>query len=173
MRVKVGDVDLVLSKEYTTHMKVLVHMVQATSGPIIEIGGGLFSTPLLHWLCAEERRKLVTYEDNQLFERFLASFVSRSHSIVMVNDWNQIDLKTHWSLAFVDHDPVNDLKNITKRRQEMILNLKGKADYIVIHDTNDKGYGTGEFWNNFKYVYHWNYATPNTSVVSDFKDIPL
>jgi len=171
--IKINKTNLVLSKEYTTHMMVLIRAVQMSTGPIVEIGGGLFSTPLLHWLCAEERRRLVTYEDNPDFAPFLKSFTSRSHTIHLIEDWHQIDLKTHWGLAFVDHDPINDLKNITKRRQEMVLQLKDKADYIVIHDSNDKGYGNGEFWNNFKYVYHWTWATPNTSIVSDIKEIFL
>ena len=173
MRIKVGNTSLVLSKEYTTHMMVLVKVVQISEGPIIELGGGLFSTPLLYWLCAEARRPLVTYEDNKDFSRFLTSFVSRSHTIHMIDDWDEINLGNHWGMAFVDHDPVNDPTNITKRRQYDILRLKDKADYIVIHDSNDKGYGDGIFWNNFKYVHHWTWATPNVTVVSDLKEINL
>ena len=174
MRIKVGNTSLVLSKEYTTHMKVIVKMVEASEGPIIELGGGLFSTPLLHWLCAEERRTLITYDDNRDFDRFLRSFVSRSHTIHLIDNWDDIDINAyHWGLAFVDHSPVNDPINTTSRRQYDMLRLKDKADYIVVHDSNEKEYGDGSFWNNFKYVHHWTWATPNVTIVSNIKEINL
>ena len=50
-------------KFWTTHMPVIIKFIQATEGRVLELGAGLFSTPLLHWLCAEKGRKLYTYED--------------------------------------------------------------------------------------------------------------
>lgn len=137
----------------------------------MELGGGFFSTPLLHWLCSENRRKLVTYEDNHDFDGFLKSFTSRSHFIVYVNSWEDISLKDHWTIAFIDHGPVNG-KSEPESRKASAIRLKDNVDYLVLHDTNSKEYDE-EFWKNFKYVYHWTWATPNTSIVSNLKEIKL
>ncbi len=175
MHIKVGDAKFIFNKEYTTHMGVLVKVEQMSEGPVLELGGGFFSTPLLHWLCAEKRRRIVTYEDNRFFDDFLKRFTSRTHSIVFIDNWDEFNLGEHWGMVFVDHDPV-DGSDIAARRKYDTLRLKDKADYIVIHDTNffDKdGKWDNDFWSNFKYVYHWTWATPNVSIVSNFKEIKL
>ena len=48
-----------------SHLPVLIKMVLMTDGPILELGTGFFSTPVLHWLCAEKKRKLVSYDSSE------------------------------------------------------------------------------------------------------------
>jgi hypothetical protein len=153
-------------------MAVLMKFVQMTDKPIMELGGGFFSTPLLHWLCAEKRQKLVTYEDNHDFDGFLRSFVSRTHQIVYVDNWEQIDLRTNWGVAFIDHGPIKGMPSEPASRKASAVRLKDSVDYIILHDTNSQEYYDDEgFWSNFKYVYTWKWATPNTSVLSNFKEV--
>jgi len=155
-----------LSKTFTTHMPMLIKAVQMTDGSVLELGGGFFSTPILHWLCAEKRGKLVTYESNPDYMKFLKSFQSRTHFVRMIENWDQLDLKAHWSVIFVDFDP-------GRKRAEMIMKLKDSADYIVIHDTTgtDNVHGTPIDWSSFKYCRHWTWCQPYTTVVSNFKDV--
>jgi hypothetical protein len=169
MNIKLNKTDLFLGKNYTTHIPMLLKAVQMTDGAVLELGGGLFSTPLLHWLCSESRRKLITYESNRDFEKFLRTFFSRTHRIIFIDDWYKIDLRGHWSVAFIDHSRGNE--GVEGRKKDA-LRLKDIADFIVLHDTNEKEYVRDKkFWSNFKYIYHWTWCTPNTSIVSNFYEI--
>jgi len=171
MRIKINDTDLVLTKEYTTHIGVLIKMVLASEGPILELGGGLFSTPLLHWMCEDNQRLLYTYEHNQDFMTFLERFNSNSHHVISVDNWETVKFpEIHWGMVFIDHNPG---RHHVQKRQDAALKLKNNSDFIVIHDTEERGFRDGVFWSNFKYLYHWRKARPYVSVMSDLKEIKL
>jgi len=155
------------NKAWSTHMPMLIKCVQMSDGPVLEIGSGLFSTPLLHWLCYEKGRKLITYENNLDYFSFAKSFQSRNHRIRFIKDWDEIDTeaKMHWSVVLIDHTP-------EERRKIDAIRLKEKADYIIIHDTDcESKYGFDEVWPHFKYRYDWRGCRPWTTVVSNFKDV--
>ena len=155
-----------LRKEYTTHIPMLIKTVQMTDGPVLELGAGLFSTPLLHWLCLG--RDLFTYETNPDYYNFAKKFRTNNHRTRLVDDWDKIDIdNTHWSVVFVDHGPVG-------RRVIDLIRLKDKADYIVIHDTEPGREHRHEYnkaWPLFKYRYDWTKCIAHTTVVSNFKDL--
>lgn len=152
-----------MTQAWTTHMPTLIKVMQMTHGPVMELGAGLFSTPLLHWLCYENNRKLVTYEEKERYAKFAKSFNSENHLVFHVADYDEIDTETHWSVVLVDHSDT--------RRAKDILRLKDKANYIIIHDTHSRAYGYNKIWKHFKYIYHWKFAKPWTSVVSNFNSL--
>src|SRR3989344_623162 len=154
-----------LLKGNSTYMPFLIRAIQMSEGPILELGAGIFSTPLLHWLCAEKRRRLFTYEDNKDFFEFARQFRSRNHRIISVDDWDKIDIEKNWSVVLVDH--------LIERRAIEALRLKDCADYIVLHDTNVPKYKYEEVWPYFKEVKHWKFCTPWTSVVSNRKNLKI
>lgn len=146
-------------KEATTHMPMLIKAVELTKGPVMELGAGLFSTPLLHWLCAEARRPLLTYESDPEYYGFARKFLSRTHRIALIDNWNNIDTKTHWSVVLVD-------QNINRGKTAIML--KNSADFIILHDSEaEKLYGYDQVYPHFKYVYHWKFCKPYTTVVSN------
>jgi hypothetical protein len=152
-----------LSKEYTTHMPMLIKCVQATDGPVMECGSGLASTPLLHWLCHDKARQLWSFEEKEEYYKYARKFQSKYHRIRLV-DFKKFNVKGHWSVALVDQS--------TRMRTPTILYLKDKVDYIVIHDTQAESvYHYADMWKEFKYVHHWKGCTPWTSVVSNFKNL--
>ncbi len=156
-------------KETSTYMPMLIKTIQMTKGPVMELGSGLFSTPLLHWLCQADGRKVVSYESDPEFYKFSHKFQSKNHRARLIKDWNEIDLKTHWSVVLIDHSPKRPLK-----RGMDIIKLKDKADYIVIHDTGPEiqaKYGYEEVWPHFKYRHDWKECTQWTTVVSNFYDL--
>jgi hypothetical protein len=134
----------------------------ATDGSVLELGAGPASTPVLHWLCQENRRKLHTYESNSYFYKYARLFQSGNHKVFFVN-WDEFKIDGHWSVALVDQP--------SKFRSKTIELLKDKADYIVIHDTDHAGEKRfAEVLSKFKYRHDWKACTPWTSVVSNFKD---
>lgn len=150
-----------LSKEYTTHIPMLIKTVQATNGIVIELGAGISSTPLLHWLCLD--RKLITYEETEEYFNFAKKFQSRNHSIRFIENWDNLDIKEHYSVVFIDQG--------VDSRAKTALYFKDIADYIVLHDTEAPCYGYDKIWDKFKYRYDWKYCRPWTSVVSNFKNL--
>jgi len=157
----------IASKSYTTHIPMLIKVLGITSGPVLELGGGLFSTPLLHWLCAESRRPLETYENYPQYFKFAKYFQSRNHKVNFVEDWNKLNPKGYFSVVFIDHGPA-------KQREIDAIKLKNQADYIILHDSQvPEEYGYDKVWQHFKYRYDWNFCTPWTSVISNYKDLTI
>lgn len=143
---------------------MLIKCVQATDGPVMELGAGLASTPLLHWLCWEKARPLWTFEEKDEYFQYAKKFQSKFHRIRQIKDWNDFNVKGHWSVSLIDQS--------VKGRTPSILYLKDKVDYIVIHDTQREDvYHYAPIWKQFKYVHHWKGCVPWTSVVSNFKDL--
>lgn len=153
------------AKEKSTHNPMLIKTILISEGPVLEIGAGFFSTPLMHWLCKLMKRKLVTYENNPDYYQFARKFVSRDHSIKLIKDWGEMDYKTHWGVILMDHNP-------DERRADDVISFKDNADYIVIHDTDrEDKYHMEKAWPHFKYRYTWKDCRPWTTVVSNFKDL--
>jgi len=157
-----------LTKNWSTHLPMLIKTAQMTDGPILEIGSGLYSTPLLHWLCYEKKRRLVTYENDFDYFNFARSFRSKNHDVRFVKDWDEMDIvNKHWSVVLIDHTP-------SIRRAADAIRLKNNADYIIIHDTEPEHsdeYDYDRIWPHFKYRYDWKGCKPWVTVVSNFKDL--
>lgn len=154
-----------LSKEYTTHMGVLLKVLQMSQGDVVELGTGLFSTPLLHWVCKDMNRLLISYENNSDYYSIARQYQSRLHRIRFVTNYNEVDTKTHRGLVFIDHQP-------DETRGDITLLFKDSADYIVLHDTEDPETNNyTKAWPYFKYIYTWKECRPWVSVVSNFKDL--
>ena len=145
-------------------MTLLIKALAATEGTVVEVGGGVFSTPLLHWLCKMQDRRLITYENEQQYYDFSREFQSRQHSIRLIKDWDEMDFKSHRGVVFIDHHP-------EARRGLDALRFKD-ADIIVMHDTErPEKYNYDGVWEHFKYVYHWKDGKPWTSMVSNKIDV--
>lgn len=152
-----------LEKAWTTYVGVLVRTLLISQGDVIELGAGSSSTPLLHWVCKDMHRKLITYENGIAYYEFARKFRSYFHRVVFVKNWDEIDTATHRGLVFDDHLPM-------QRRGIEAIRFKDSADYIVMHDSEKDRYYS-EVWQHFKYVYTWKGCRPWTSVVSNFKDL--
>jgi len=142
-------------------------VVAETTGPILELGCGLYSTTPLHWACWVPKRKLVTYENNPKFYDFLKAYETDFHEVHCIDDWDKIDISGPWAVAFVDHSP-------GPRRRVEVERLQ-HAEYVVIHDTegrNDRRYGKiSEVAPLFKYQFTYTGTYPHTSVFSNTHDV--
>lgn len=152
-------------KGASTHLPVLIRVALHTKGPILELGAGLHSTPLLHWLCYETKRPLYTYEDNPEWFRLSRKWQNRYHRIRQTTDW-KFDFKPrYFSMAFVDQG--------SKHRWHTARYLSDKADYVVLHDSepqNEKHYRWSKVWPYYKYRWDYTLADPWTTVLSNFED---
>jgi hypothetical protein len=135
-----------------------------SEGPVLEMGMGVFSTPLLHWLCLDQKRQMVSYDNKREFYEMNKTFESPAHQILYVenDDWAATDIDKPWGMVFVDHHP-------GIRRGVDAIRLANRADYVVIHDSDMlHEHGYEDIYRHFKYAYNWKRRKPYTTILSNF-----
>ncbi len=155
--------------QYATHQEALVGAVMRTSGPVLELGAGDYSTPILHEICRAQGRALVTLEYRWEWLEKFDRFRSATHLLFHVKDWARADtIDKQWSVAFVDHAPGE------RRKIELERLRLSRTRYVVIHDTEPNpiaGYGLEPVLARFKYRRDFSEKIPWTTVVSDDSEI--
>ena len=149
-----------------SHLPVLMRLLPMTTGPVLELGCGIYSTQYLHWACYTKQRRLVTCENNPAYFGYADQFASRSHEIRKVKEWSELDLSEPWSVAFVDHAP-------DEARWQDIARLT-HAEYVVAHDAenrNERKYKFSTIHHLFKYRWKYSGAFPYTAVFSNFHNL--
>ncbi|HLW72531.1 MAG TPA: hypothetical protein VKR54_00605 [Candidatus Babeliales bacterium] len=165
-----------------THFPVLATVVANTTGPILEMGCGDYSTPMLHGLCAPTKRTLVSTDASKQWLEFFADMQRDWHTLIYVpaygpksneddtmfspeqDAWDSVGADTHWNIVFIDHRP-------GLRRVIDIERLRSQTDIFVIHDAQDRAYGYDRVLKTFKYVYEYRRYHITTKVVSDTIDV--
>ncbi len=148
---------------YASHLPVLATCLCHTSGPIIELGCGFYSTPLLS-LAAMYGRQVDTYETNSQWLDQIADLLParpRSHRLIAIDSYDGIPLPNKWELALIDHEPGN-------RRAADIERLSGCCDIFVAHDTELRVrqlYNYEPVFRRFKHRFDTT-INPRTTVVS-------
>lgn len=131
---------LPLDNHYGSHAIVLLAAAYVCNqGPILELGMGSTSTPLLHKLALDQKRRLVSADsDRQWTNQFLTLFGNKtSHRIKHVEvqsetgfEWSLAGLSDleNWTIVFIDHRP-------GPRRQFELMLYSQRSDLVVLHDT--------------------------------------
>jgi hypothetical protein len=165
MRIK----NMSLRKEWTTHIGMLIKYVQLCKGDVLELGAGVYSTPMLHWLCKLEGKKLVTYDNSNEFFRFASMFKSSNHKVIKIedNNWDIVKPDRIWGVVFIDHHP-------QERRGQEAVNFCNNAEYVILHDS-DPEYGNKHGYEAayplYKYRYDWKECSPHTTILSNFNPL--
>ena len=159
---------------YATHVPALIVAVVNTNGPILEMGCGHYSTPILHAICSESKRYLLSVESN---EKWLARFLYLqtpwhafqyipvyAKSTPNLNLWDFVGNDTNWDVIFIDHTP-------EKRRKVDIARLRDHTKIFVVHDTEAEIYEYEDVLSSFKYRYDYKIYPTYTTLVSDTVDV--
>jgi hypothetical protein len=167
---------------YGTHMVPLVTAVINSTGDVLEMGGGDFSTPLLHAVCKLQNRFLLTVESDREWLSLFLDLENDTHHFVYVpvfescppnvdkmyagraELWDSIGSDRHWGVVFIDHAP-------GIRRAVDIQRLRTHADIIVVHDTQAPGYEYEPVLSTFKYRFTYLRYDVTTTLVSDSIDV--
>jgi len=131
---------------FYTHQPVLYEMALRTSGPIFEFGCGYGSTDMLHEVCKDNKRLLISIDDNlEWLQIFSEKYNNDSewHKFIFVpgKSVDDIDNPQHWveflnnlglsklsvDVCFIDQHP-------WLGRLETIKYMKDKARFIIVHD---------------------------------------
>ena len=157
------------SFRFGSHLPVLIKMMSISSGPVLELGSGLYSTVYLHWACFNDKRPLTTIESKWAYYKDVRRLRCDWHKIEWVKKWERAEpwFKKDWGVVLLDQGPGHK-KGIAAKQ---LLH----ADYLVLHDTeNPLEYGYDSVYPLFKYRFDYinpEKATPNTSVLSNKHDL--
>lgn len=159
---------MIYAPHYCSHMPILIKTFQRSEGPVLEMGMGPFSTPLLHWLCVDMKRPLVSYDNDSEYFETNKAFANKEHQIFLIKDWNDAKIEdAHWGMAFLDQAPA-------ERRKEDAKRLVNNTDFVILHDSEfskDQYFGYSEIFPLFKYRYNYRRWSPFTVVLSNLKDV--
>lgn len=158
-----------VSLKYGTNLPCLIKALAKTTGDVLEMGMGVFSTPYLHYACTLSRRKLVSYENYKDWMQFFVdgNYPNEYHKIKFVEKYADAPIDKPWDVVLIDQTPDSS-------RSEEIKRLKDLAKYIIIHDSNPSNYKVthyDEIYPLFKYKTDWNGDKNRTTVLSNFVDL--
>lgn len=128
-----------------THRPLLYLACMLTSAQIIELGSGDSSTSYLRQLATKQDRIFLSFDSNP-------EWAAKTNSKYIEN-WDANDeWKQNCSVLLVDEAP-------GEHRRVAIMQMKERADIIIIHDTelnSAADYKVEPLWKEFRYVLHYN-----------------
>jgi hypothetical protein len=108
---------------WASHLPALFSCLLATSGAVLEVGAGDWSTPLLRKFCEVAGRAFITIEEDPAWARKCGSFYV---PLGVMTDYLAGSARNDISVVFLDHNG--------HRRAADALLFVDSAEYIVIHD---------------------------------------
>ena len=150
---------------WDNHRHLLWEALEKTTGEVVEMGMGQGSTPFLHWYCADNKRRLFSYENSYEYARLFTNLHDKNHEIRLIENWDDV-FNEHKipDVVLIDHAP-------GERRVIDIMKFASFAKIIVAHDTEpaaDHGYQMSKAWPLFKYRKDFTSPGAWATMVSNF-----
>ena len=154
-----------LDQRFMTHLPALFSALLNSEGPVLEIGAGFGSTPMLKAFCDATDRKFLSFESNPHW-----ALAMKQHGTFFSDDYRALEqisgpLWPAFGVVFVDHAPEQD-------RIRTANLFRGKARFVVIHDwssADTSAHGSLEGWAQIKVDERF---FPSTIILS-MGDIPF
>jgi len=158
-----------VSGNYGTHLPCLIKALSKTTGDVLELGMGVFSTPYLHYQCILSNRLLVSYENYKNWWQFFIDYhyPCDNHEVNFIENYTDANINKKWDVVLIDQTPDSE-------RVVAIKKLAKLAKYIIIHDSNpsqDKNYHYSEIYPLFKYRIDWQGDRNQATVLSNFVNL--
>ena len=137
---------------YGTHLPLLTQAMLHTTGPVLECGGGLCSTPVMHALCVrtEPQRCMVTAEEKESwFVGLQRQYACPWHSVMHVRSWEQFfeRMGRQWSVALVDNDDSRESgEKVCYENRLTVLKLLSPETVTIVHDTQHPYIAEDAWW---------------------------
>jgi hypothetical protein len=176
---------------FSTHQPLLVAALLCTQGPVLEMGGGYYSTPIVSVFANAQRRETHTIETGAATYESIKRFSSPFHKIWPVFGYDfapdgrflpradmtraeYIAIQTsfladfcaqrpqRWSVVFIDQSP-------GYLRVPAIEHFADTADFIVAHDTEEPAYGYEPSLSKFQHRCDLRVDIPHTTIVSNVR----
>lgn len=116
---------------YGSHLALLTAAVAMTSGRVVELGSGFYSTPVLRAICVTQQRPVHTIDNDREWLESVCGPGSQLHTSMHLADWSDLHRfggLLRCDVAFVDMAPAS-------ARTEAIRVMRRWARIVVVHDT--------------------------------------
>ncbi len=115
---------------WTSWMPALGYALAASTGLVLEIGVGHFSTPFLHEYCKAAGRRLVSFEDNDDWMGEFKDFNSETHELCVgtYDETTKKFDKMEVGVVFIDNSPGGEARLKPFKRFLPI------SKFVVVHD---------------------------------------
>ena len=150
---------------FATHIPVLLACLRRTTGPVLELGSGWYSTPLLSAFATD--RLVRTVESNPDWYERISQIVTHQpitnhrHQVLFVPEYDEAPLDDQdWDIVLLDHEP-------PPRRGVDAERLRDRCRLMIGHDSQHPAYGYGPVFETFKHRFTYSRTGPWTTVVSN------
>lgn len=148
-----------------THRPYLFEAINRADGPVLELGSGPSSTPHLHLFCWKRGLKLVTLETSEEWFEKVKHFESHWHHLEFAPSIiDSPHLLKDWGVVFVDHAP-------GETRGDAMELARNRCEFIVLHDSEELGYGLEPILSTFRYRRDFRKERPWTTLVSERTEV--
>lgn len=149
---------------WSTHISLLATSVAvARPGPVLELGGGTYSTRMLSAMCLAQGRKLLTADGDYSWVLELSKHkLSDDHDVLHANNWDEcIEAwsRRQWAVILIDHWP-------PERRGGDLWKMASSAEFLICHDIEDNRHGWNDVFDKFEYKTFDRRQAPHTACVS-------
>lgn len=156
-----------------THVPILSALLTKTGGPVIELGTGHYSTPLLYYVAKTSGRLVLSVDTNKEWNDYFEMIFNSEHHKFYCTDNRLISMEFNksewkdikWDVAFIDCGPDVD-------RVKCVDLFRNKSKYIIIHDAEPRAvaYGWGDIFDTFPNKFYYDFYGNGTIVVSMEED---
>lgn len=153
-----------------SHINVLVRILDYIDKPVLELGMGYNSTPIIHWMAKQKGLGVISLESDIKWLSRFEEFEDEGHKISYYDFEHEgfsNAQEMYFGLVFVDHRPARKRRSSAKA---FALN----ADFVVLHDSelaDNPAYKYRPVYDDFKYGYEYkSVGTPYTMVLSNYID---
>lgn len=153
---------------YSSHLPMLLACVAKTEGPILELGAGFGSTPILRAISVATGRTVLTVESNADWLARLGLEDTERHKLLHTppDSWHLVSqIDEAWDVVLVDHAPGD-------RRKRDIPRLADKCQLVVVHDSEPSPPGAGDYgyepvFRRFRHRFDFKKYSAWTTVLSN------
>lgn len=121
--------------KWGSHLAPLMECLASSTGDVLELGVGHFSTPVLHAYCLAAQRNLVSVEgDPEWFHKFKSRYDCSGHRF-LIGDYDKLVpelAKQQWGVVLIDNSPGG------QRRASDFRSLINCSEFVVVHDYQDE-----------------------------------
>lgn len=143
---------------YATHQRLLTKYLMRTTGPIVELGCGDYSTPIIHEIAAVQGRTVRTLESDAGWLNKFSGYKTDWHTLELVTSWDAVRYEDRIGLSFIDQTPGHT-------RPTEFLKLREVADVLILHDTESTGYNWRSVYSEFDHIETNTTQRPATTVL--------
>lgn len=138
---------------YATHQQALISSALITKGPIVELGCGDYSTPLLYEIAKSQGRKFTVYSTDKEWASKFKDYVN----VIILESWKDYPYPSDVGLTFLDNE------EYIRHRKLHVPKLLETSDVVICHDMGVNEWGA-------KWFKTWQ-GSPPTIVLSNKQEV--